>query len=34
VARDRFVAPDFVNRLLDLPLYYAEQILIAWSAGR
>jgi uncharacterized membrane protein YhhN len=31
VARDRFVKPEFVNRLLGLPLYYAGQILIALS---
>lgn len=29
VARDRFVAPGFVNRLIGLPLYYVGQILIA-----
>ncbi|NOY55485.1 MAG: lysoplasmalogenase [Actinobacteria bacterium] len=31
VARDRFVAPGFVNRVWGLPLYYAGQLLIAWS---
>ena len=31
VVRDRFVAPGFVNRLWGLPLYYAAQLLIAWS---
>ena len=31
VARHRFVAPGFVNRLVGLPLYYAGQLLIAWS---
>ncbi len=31
VARDRFVAPGFVNRLWGLPLYYAAQILLAGS---
>ena len=31
VVRDRFVAPGFVNRLWGLPLYYAAQIIIAWS---
>lgn len=31
VARDRFVAPGFVNRLIGLPLYYVGQILIALS---
>lgn len=33
VARDRFIAPGFVNRLLGLPLYYAGQFLIAFSIG-
>jgi uncharacterized membrane protein YhhN len=33
VARDRFVAPQFVNRLLGLPLYYAGQFLLAFSVG-
>lgn len=31
VARDRFVKPDFVNRAVGLPMYYAAQILIALS---
>jgi len=31
VVRDRFVAPGFVNRLWGLPLYYAAQLIIAWS---
>lgn len=31
VARDRFVAEAFVNRLWGLPAYYAGQLLIAWS---
>jgi hypothetical protein len=31
VARDRFVARAFVNRLWGLPLYYAAQILFAVS---
>lgn len=31
VARDRFVAPEFINRLIGLPLYYIGQILIALS---
>jgi uncharacterized membrane protein YhhN len=31
VARDRFVAPGFVNRLWGLPLYYGAQILLAVS---
>lgn len=29
VARDRFVAPGFVNRLWGLPLYYAAQLVLA-----
>ncbi len=31
VVRDRFVTTGFVNRLWGLPLYYAAQLLIAWS---
>ena len=31
VVRDRFVAPGLVNRLWGLPLYYAAQLIIAWS---
>jgi uncharacterized membrane protein YhhN len=31
VVRDRFVNTAFVNRLWGLPLYYAAQLLIAWS---
>lgn len=31
VARDRFVKPDFANRAVGLPMYYAAQILIALS---
>jgi uncharacterized membrane protein YhhN len=31
VARQRFVKPDFVNRAVGLPMYYAAQILIALS---
>ncbi len=31
VARDRFVHPDFVNRAIGLPMYYAAQVLIALS---
>jgi uncharacterized membrane protein YhhN len=31
VARDRFVAPAFVNRAWGLPLYYGAQLLLAWS---
>ena len=33
VARDRFVSPGFINRLLGLPLYYAGQFLLAFSVG-
>lgn len=33
VARDRFVAPGPTNRLWGLPLYYAAQFLLAWSAA-
>ncbi len=32
VARDRFVAPAFSNRLWGLPLYYAAQFLLAATA--
>lgn len=31
VARDRFVAPGFTNKLWGLPAYYAGQLLLAWS---
>lgn len=31
VARNRFVAPGFVNRLIGLPLYYTAQCLLAWT---
>jgi len=33
VARDRFVAPGFSNRVWGLPLYYLGQILLAWSVA-
>lgn len=33
VARDRFVAREFVNRLWGLPLYYAAQALLATSVS-
>ena len=33
VARDRFVAPGFANRIWGLPLYYIAQILFALSVG-
>jgi len=32
VARDRFVAPGFANKLWGLPLYYAAQLCLAFSA--
>jgi len=32
VARNRFVAPGLVNRLVGLPAYYGGQVLIAWGA--
>lgn len=34
VARHRFVAPGFANRLYGLPLYYLGQFLLAFSVGR
>jgi len=34
VARDRFVASSFVNRVWGLPLYFFAQMLIASQAGR
>jgi uncharacterized membrane protein YhhN len=33
VARQRFVRPEIVNRLLGLPMYYAAQLLFATSIG-
>ena len=33
VARDRFLAPEFKNRLIGLPLYYTGQFLLAFSVG-
>ncbi|MFH2073523.1 MAG: lysoplasmalogenase [Actinomycetota bacterium] len=33
VARDRFVAPGFANRVIGLPMYYAAQVLFALSVG-
>jgi len=33
VARDRFVAPGFVNRLWGLPFYYGGQLFLAASAA-
>lgn len=31
VARERFVRPALINRLVGLPLYYAAQLLLAWA---
>lgn len=33
VARDRFAAPGLANRAVGLPIYYAGQLLLAWTAG-
>jgi uncharacterized membrane protein YhhN len=33
VARDRFVAPGFVNRAWGLPAYYGAQLAFAWTVG-
>jgi len=33
VARNRFVAPGFINRAWGLPLYYLAQLLLALSTG-
>ncbi|MEI8254799.1 MAG: lysoplasmalogenase [Deltaproteobacteria bacterium] len=33
VARDKFVAPGFANRVWGLPLYYAAQIVLACTAA-
>jgi len=33
VARNRFIGPQFLNRLVGLPLYYAGQFLLAFSVG-
>jgi uncharacterized membrane protein YhhN len=33
VARDRFLRPEFLNRLIGLPLYYCGQFLLAFSVG-
>jgi uncharacterized membrane protein YhhN len=33
VARDRFVAPGFANRVWGLPLYYAAQLVLASTAS-
>ena len=34
VARERFVARGFVNQAWGLPLYFAAQLCLAWSAAR
>ncbi len=31
VVRDRFISTGFINRAWGLPMYYAAQLLIAWS---
>jgi uncharacterized membrane protein YhhN len=33
VARDRFVAPGWINRLWGLPLYYGATVMLAWSVA-
>ena len=33
VARDRFIADEFLNRLIGLPFYYSGQFLLAFSVG-
>jgi uncharacterized membrane protein YhhN len=33
VARERFAAPGWINRIVGLPLYYGGQLLLAWAAG-
>lgn len=33
VARNRFVAPSFFNRLWGLPCYYVAQLILAWSCS-
>jgi uncharacterized membrane protein YhhN len=33
VARNRFLKPGFINRLIGLPLYYFGQFLLAFSVG-
>lgn len=33
VARDKFVAREWLNRAWGLPAYYAAQLLIAWATG-
>jgi uncharacterized membrane protein YhhN len=31
VARNRFIKPGFENRLWGIPLYFASQLMLAWS---
>ena len=33
VARQRFLKPEFINRLIGLPLYYCGQFMLAFSIG-
>jgi len=33
VARHRFIKPEFINRMVGLPLYYSGQFLLAFSVG-
>lgn len=33
VARNQFVRPGFSNRLWGIPLYFASQLMLAWSVG-
>ncbi|MBK6530584.1 MAG: lysoplasmalogenase [Deltaproteobacteria bacterium] len=34
VARDRFIAPGWNNKLWGWPLYFGAQLVLAWCAGR
>jgi uncharacterized membrane protein YhhN len=34
VARDRFVARGWINRVWGLPLYFGAQLVLAWCAGQ
>ena len=34
VARDRFLAPGWINKLWGWPLYFGAQVVFAWCAGR
>ncbi len=33
VARHRFIQENFLNRAIGLPLYYAGQLMLAWTVG-